>query len=132
MRIAAVTAGLMVAGGIFGTIAGSLVLLAWRVALDGPGSIFDGLWMVAIFGVVFGGGLGVVLGPLAAWTLMRRVPLWLAVGGTTLGTCVSGGLTLLVTGNPFWALLVGAVGLMMSAAALNDRFPGDEPDLLEG
>jgi hypothetical protein len=118
-RIAAVTAGLSVAGGIFGTITGTTLLLAWQVALDGFSSISDGFEGLLILGVVFGGGLGAVLGPLAAWTLMRHVPLWLAVGGTTLGTLASGGVALLMTGNPVFAMLVGIGGLMMSAAALN-------------
>jgi hypothetical protein len=125
-RIAAVTAGLVVAGGIFGTIAGTTLLVAWQVALEGFTSSSDGFESLLIFGIVFGGGLGAVLGPLAAWTLMRHVPLWLAVGGTTLGTFASGGAALLLTGNPFFAMLVGMIGFMMSAAALNLRSTGDE------
>lgn len=67
-----------------------------------------------------------MLGPLAAWAMMRHVPLWLAVGGTTLGTFASGGVALLLTGNPIFAMLVGIAGFMMSAAALNLRSTGDE------
>jgi hypothetical protein len=132
MRIAAVMAGLVVAGGIFGTIAGTLVLLAWQVALEGPGSLGQGLGMLLFLAIFFGGGLGAVLGPLAAWVLMRHVPLWLAVGGTTLGTLVSGGLVVLITGNPFFSILAGVVGMMASAAALNDRYRGKEKRLIGG
>ena len=36
------------------------------------------------------GLLGLVLAPLAAWTLMRHVPLWRALGETALGTALGG------------------------------------------
>ncbi len=132
MRIAAVTAGLVVAGGIFGTIAGTLVLWVWMAATDPSDITLAGLGMTLFFGIFFGGVPGAVLGPLAAWVLMRHVPLWLAVGGTTLGTFASGGLVVLITGNPFFAILAGAVGMMASAAALNDRYPGKKQRLIEG
>lgn len=131
MRIAAVMAALVVVGGILGTIVGTVLLLGWQVALEGPDSISDGLGTTLFFGLFFGGGLGAVLGPLAAWTLMRHVPLWLAVGGTTAGTLASGGLTLLLTGNPMAAMLIGVVGFMMTAAYLNIRFAPDGRRLLE-
>src|SRR5688500_19319293 len=42
------------------------------------------------------GLLGLVLAPLAAWTLMRHVPLWRALGETALGTALGGILGYLV------------------------------------
>jgi hypothetical protein len=131
MRIAAVMAALVVVGGIVGTIVGTVLLLGWQLAVEGPDSISDGLEITLVFGLSFGGGLGALLGPLAAWTLMRHVPLWLAVGGTTAATLASGGLTLLLTSNPMAAMLIGVVGFMMTAAYLNIRFAPDGQRLLE-
>lgn len=126
LRIAAVWAGLVVAGGVFGTIAGTLVLVAWFVRQDGLDAIAQAVEAAVFFGIFFGGGLGAVLGPLAGWVLMRHVPLWVAVGGTTLATFASGGLAMLITGHPLIGILVGTVGFMMSAAALHDRYPDPE------
>lgn len=124
-RIAIVTAGLMIAGGVFGTIAGMLVLTAWITALEGPRSVLENLDFLLTPSLVLGGGLGAVLGPLAAWVLMRHVPLWLAVGGTTLGTLASGGLTLLLTGNPINAMVFGIFGFGLSALWLRNYRPRD-------
>jgi hypothetical protein len=131
IRIAVATAGLMAAGGIFGTIAGTLVLLVWMAAREPFHFTLAGLDVLVFLGVFFGGIPGAVLGPLAAWVLMRHVPLWLAFAGTTLGTVASGGLVALITGNPTFAILSGAVGMFASAAALNDRYPGKEPRRIE-
>lgn len=130
-RIAAVTAGLMVAGGVFGTIAGMIVLIAWRLA-HADLWIFtpEGLDFVLGFAMIFGGGLGAVLGPLAAWLLMRHVPLGLAVGGTTLGTLAGGGVALVATGDPVFAMLYGMGGFAISAIGLRLRVPRRERRLL--
>ena len=37
---------------------------------------------------LFGAGVGAVLSPIAAWTLMRHVPLWRAIVETAIGTTV--------------------------------------------
>lgn len=131
-RIAIVTAGLVVAGGIIGTMAGTLVLGTWILALEGPRLLFRDLESVLRLALLFGGGLGAVLGPLAAWVLMRHVPLWLAVGGTTLGTLGSGGLALLVSGNPINAMLFGVFGLALSAVVLNSHVPRGDRRLTGG
>ena len=130
-RIAAVTAGLMVAGGVFGTIAGMIVLIAWGMVHADP-SIFtlDGLRFVLEFAIVIGGVLGAVLGPIAAWLLMRHVPLGLAVGGTTLGTLAGGGIALVATGDPVVAMLYGVGGFAISAIGLRLRVPRSDRRLL--
>ncbi len=120
----------MVLGGIFGTIAGALVLLVWHMRQGA--AIGDGWDGILFMSAVMGGTMGVVLGPLAAWTLLRRVPLWLAVIGPTFGTVVSGGLAVLVTNHPLIAILVGMIGTMGSAAALYDRFLPDPRRLTDG
>jgi hypothetical protein len=130
-RIAAVTAGLMVAGGVFGTLAGIVVLIAWARIIGEPLMVTLGnLGAVLQVAMVFGGVLGAVLGPIAAWLLMRHVPLGLAVGGTTLGTLAGGVVALVATGNPFTALLYGMAGFGVSAIGLRLRVPRRERRLL--
>ena len=130
-RIAAVTAGLMVAGGVFGTIAGMIVLIAWGMFDAGPFHFtLNGLSLLLQISVIFGGVLGAVLGPIAAWLLMRHVPLGLAVGGTTLGTLAGGGAALVSTGDPFAAMLYGTAGFGISAIGLRLRVPRRERRLL--
>ncbi|HEU0302060.1 MAG TPA: hypothetical protein VFR37_21575 [Longimicrobium sp.] len=121
-RIALVTAGLMAAGAVFGGIAGVVAGAGWFLLMGGPGLLFDDPGYLLFVGLT-GGALGSVLGPAAAWGMMRHVPLWLAVGGTTLGT-LAGGLLGAVSfgriflGGPGFILLGGLAGFVMSAAAL--------------
>lgn len=59
----------------------------------------------ATFGVMF----GVVLGPLFAWTLLRRAPLWRAIGETSFAAAVDTGIasaTIIGSGS-FWFVPVG-------------------------
>ncbi|HEX8318022.1 hypothetical protein [Longimicrobium sp.] len=130
-RIAAVTAGLMVAGGVFGTIAGMVVLIAWGMFDGGPFHFtLNDLSLLLQISVIFGGVLGAVLGPVAAWLLMRHVPLGLAVGGTTLGTLAAGGVALVATGEPALAMLYGMAGFAISAIGLRLRVLRRERRLL--
>ena len=122
-RIALVTAGLAAAGAVFGTLAGMVVLGTWMIVADVGEISLSSLPMFLALSVFCGGGAGAVLGPLAAWLLMRHVPLWLAVGGTTLGTLAGGSLGLMTTGNPVAAMLLGAAGFGLSAVALRLKTP---------
>jgi len=81
-RIIQVTAVLSVLGTVVGGIlgAGLVALLGLRMGdfrISGE-ELF--------YGTVFGGAMGAVLAPLAAWTLMRRVPIWRAIAETAVGT----------------------------------------------
>lgn len=127
MRIAAVTAGLVVAGAVFGTIAGAVMLTAWLAVTGMFTAPLDDAAFVLQASLAFGGTLGAVLGPLAAWLLMRHVPLGLAVGGTTLGTVVGGLIGFLATGLPAGSMLYGMAGFGISAVALRLRYPRREP-----
>lgn len=122
-RIALVTAGLAAAGAVFGTLVGTVVLLAWLASIGELGNLGRDPGFMAWLVLFYGGGLGAVMGPAAAWVLMRHVPLWLAVGGPTLGTLAAGGLGLLLTGNPIAAMLFGIGGFGASAVALRMRVP---------
>lgn len=133
VRIAVVTAGLAALGVIFGGIAGSLVLLVAMIRFDGLAGLPDDLrgWGFVFFlGMAMGGMVGAVLGPLSAWTLMRRVPLWLAVTGPTLGTFASAGVSVLILPHPLFPVLAGAVGCVWTAAALYDRYEDAPPQTI--
>lgn len=119
-RIMAVTAGLVVAGALFGGLAGAAVLVLWAMQLEGVYAALSDP-SIPLMGALFGGVVGAVLGPLAAWLLMRHVPLWLAVGGTTLGTLAGGAVGMLLTGAPDLSMYAGMAGFAVSAIALRVR-----------
>jgi hypothetical protein len=117
-RILLVTAGLMMAGAVFGAVVGALL-----VVLLGP---LAGWWDMPPTGFLVGGArlgaiYGAVLGPLGAWLLMRDVPLGLAVGGTAFGT-VLGGVAAFVVDLPGPSLFYAPVaGFTLAALALRVR-----------
>ena len=123
LRIAAVTAGLMAAGAVFGGVAGAVAGAVWILAEEGFRDFMRNAEIIPFMGVL-GGMLGAVLGPVAAWGMMRHVPLWLAVGGPTLGS-IGGGIVGSLLGGPWPMLLGGIAGFTMSAAWLHARVPSD-------
>ena len=85
LRIAGVTAGLIAAGAVFGTLAGAAALTIGLWLEHDPWSVNMGL----VVGPIFGGPIGAITAPVLAWFLLRRVPLgkmfvWLSAG-TTIG-----------------------------------------------
>lgn len=112
LRIVLITLGLMVTGFVAGGLAGMVMMWSWRAY---PDDVLDA--------GLFGGLVGMGLGPLVAWMLMRHVPLWLAVGGTTLGTVAGWMIGLLAAGweNAYACALLGFIG---SAVLLRLRTPG--------
>ena len=116
-----ITAGLLVLGGVVGAMLGIglVALLGVRVAdfrMAGEG---------LFYGMMFGGAMGSVLAPLAAWTLMRHVPLWRAIAETAVGTV--GGAALGIIFQPMrdtaWLSppLLGLVGFALAAIRLRFR-----------
>ena len=86
-RIIAVTIGLSAVGFALGAVLGALIFGAASIIAAGLHSTFA----VPVIRAAIGCGvLGLVLAPLAAWTLMRHVPLWRALGETALGTALGG------------------------------------------
>jgi len=88
LRIAAVTAGLLVAGALVGAVAAAIAL-AVAVSLTGtplPITHSGALEFAAMVGAVYGGGLL----PVTAWIFLRRVPIGLALLGLLLGTIAGG------------------------------------------
>ena len=86
-RILAVTAGLSVTGFLLGAVLGALLFGAASVIAAG---VRPNLALPVLGAALGCGVLGLVLAPLAAWTLMRHVPLWRALGETALGTALGG------------------------------------------
>ena len=86
-RILAVTAGLSITGFILGAALGALLFGAASMIAAG---FAPDLALPVLRAALGCGILGLVLAPLAAWTLMRHVPLWRALGETALGTALGG------------------------------------------
>lgn len=124
-RIAVVTLGLSVAGAVVGAALGVLAVAGLLVALGGRGA--DGLLVIA---GGFGAVLGLVLAPIAAWTLMRHVPLWRAITETGLGTALGSAagwvLAPVIGGAALWPLALGLVGFGAAALRLRLTYRGAE------
>ncbi|MFN2564956.1 MAG: hypothetical protein ABR499_08105 [Gemmatimonadaceae bacterium] len=119
-RIVTVTLALSAIGALVGAVLGGLVLTGAFIAVGGwrgPGG-FGGPFAAA---AVFGGVLGFVLAPVAAWTLMRHVPLWRAIAETALGTVIGVVAGFLIgpwsRGVP-WPILLALAGFAAAAIRL--------------
>jgi hypothetical protein len=118
-RILAVTAGLAAAGAVVGGVLGGL--LVTLLMLMGRPTSWNAIGLLV--GTEFGAAVGFVLAPVAAWTLMRRVPLWRAITDTAIGTTVGAGVGLLLQPSfrviALSPMVLGVVGF--AAAALRLR-----------
>ena len=71
---------------------------------------------------LFGGVLGAILAPIAAFTLMRHVPIWRAMVETALGTAV--GVAIGWVAGPrmgraaLWPIGLGLLGFIVAAVRL--------------
>jgi hypothetical protein len=130
-RIALVSAGLMVAGALFGGIAGGLAVLGFLLWEGGGLQVLREMPGALLYGGVPGAVLGAVLGPVAAWLLMRHVPLGLAVAGTTLGSLAGAGTGMLIADVE--QIIAGAlIGFAVSAAGLRIAIPRPDRTRLPG
>jgi hypothetical protein len=126
-RVAAVTGGLALAGAVAGAVVADLVLAGGILITDGPAAVLR-QWRWYGFGALAGGVCGVVLGPLAAWLFLRRVPLGRAVLETSIGSAVGTAVGLLL-GPTIATVLGGAlVGLLASALRLRWQFRPTTPE----
>lgn len=96
-RVAAVTAALAALGAVVGALGGAVLMIVFAL-VQGSGPVGQLLPLLAR-GAAAGGALGLVLGPLAAWLLMRHVPIGLAIGGTALGSIAGAVVGLFVSGS---------------------------------
>jgi hypothetical protein len=87
-RIVALTLGISAVGGMLGAAAGALALLL-AALLGGEHMKFSELEILQ-FPATIGAILGAVLTPIAAWMLLRRVPLGRAFLSLSAGTIVGG------------------------------------------
>jgi hypothetical protein len=110
-RIVVVTLGLIVAGALFGGIAGASALTISVLITEGFSGTSDSLLIgfAAIFGAIIGAIIGAVVAPLGGWLLLRYVPLGAAIVWSTVATGV------------------GGVGGWVLAGALRSRFGGPLP-----
>jgi hypothetical protein len=104
-RFAKITAGLAAAGAAAGSVVGfGLAMCVLVLSLASgmlPESLFNVL-LAFVFITGAGAAAGAILGPPAAWLLLRHVPLGKAVGGTALGALlatVAGAALGLLTGS---------------------------------
>ena len=119
-RIALLTVGLIVAGGIFGGIAGGTAFSLVTLVLGG-GYIGDAFGI----GALFGAPLGAITAPLLSWLLLRRVPLGRMFLVCSVGTMiggVAGYFALAAGGDIILNPLLGAfIGCAMTALLLRYR-----------
>ena len=125
-RIVLVTLGLVVAGILFGAIAGGTAFTLVTL-LEGEGHLSDAFWV----GAVFGAPLGAITAPVLSWLLLRRVPfgrMFLACSvGTAIGgmigwfTMGSGDILLHPLGGALAGCVVAAIALTVRARAPESR-----------
>ena len=115
-RIVQVTLGLSAVGVVVGGILGALVFGGLGMGTDLPRGT------QLLFGAVFGAIAGAVLAPIAAWTLMRHVPIWRAIAETAVGTVVGAGAGLMLSrsfSSPWLTPVpIGVLGFVLAAVRL--------------
>ena len=111
---------MIVIGGVVGAVLGVLAFAFMAIAQGR-----EWLHTIATFAdtaALFGAGVGAVLAPIAAWTLMRHVPLWRAIVetsvGTTLGVIVGYFCGSLFNWGIAWPIGLGVIGFLIAAIRL--------------
>lgn len=130
-RFATITAGLMGAGAAAGSVVGfgfaMIMLVLSSLSLSGPLPGLGYLLLAVVFLTLAGAVAGALLGPVAAWLMMRHVPLGRAVAGTALGALAAtaaGAALGIVTGTGDNGLLFyPLLGLGASSVYLNVSTP---------
>ena len=116
-RIALVTIGLIVAGVVFGAVAGGTAFLT--VGLLAGERISTEAFAI---GAVFGAPLGAITAPLLSWLLLRQVPIGTMFLVCTIGAAIGGVLGWFATfagGDIMVNPLAGAfIGCLVSAVTL--------------
>ena len=116
-RSLAITASLAAVGAIVGGLVGVVA-----IALDGlliAGNVDVLASPLALAAAFIGGVAGVFLGPLAAWTTMRRAPIWKAIAGTaagaTIGLIVGYGIAMIYDRGFGWPIGGALLGFFLAA-----------------
>jgi hypothetical protein len=121
-RVLAVTAGLAAAGFVVGAVLGGIVVGA-ALVMSGLAPWESDVALSWAGAAAMGGLLGMLLGPIAAWLLMRHVPIGRALGETALGTAIGSLLGLLLASSiglfiPIPPLTLALVGFAAAAVRL--------------
>ena len=122
-RVLGVTVGLAAASAVAGSFVANAVIAVALLVSQGPIAVFRDPFVYAIAGAV-GAACGFFCGPVAAWTLLRKVPLGRAILEPSIAAAIGGalGLTLLDT-RGIWAPIGGAVaGLLLAAIRLRREY----------
>lgn len=130
LRVLAVTAGLVLTGGLVGGLCGAATLaLVLAVMGEGKAAVDPGLLSIA---AAFGAVVGAVFAPLMSWLFLRHVPLGRAIVQTALGTIIGGAIGFVLPTFTILGLAVPSVlwcGLLgFSAATLRLRLVTPRPE----
>jgi hypothetical protein len=129
-RIIGVTALLAALGGLTGALGGALIALGYVLVTEG--SVNVGLLGVILrtAGVV-GFGVGVVGGPLLSWTLLRKAPIWRAIGETALAAGLAAGVSMAFKVGVWpmigWSVLGATVAALRLRRASRSSPPAPTP-----
>jgi hypothetical protein len=118
-RIVAVTAGLVLAGGVAGGLAGGIAALLVGIVIGGGKDVLADPFLFFLFGASFGGRIGAVLLPLFAWLVLRHVPLGRALAFTIPGAIVGGlvGALLPIGTSLLPSIVGGTIGFALAGIA---------------
>jgi hypothetical protein len=123
-RVAVVTLSLGLVGALLGALLGTLAsVLLLAVGVGGVRPVVAGnRGEVLGLSAALGSALGFVLAPVAAWTLMRHVPIWRAIVETSVGT-MAGLLLGFALSRPtrigvMLPIILGLVGFVAAATRL--------------
>jgi hypothetical protein len=120
-RILIVTLGLVATGSVIGAMLGALSLWVATTILGAVPNAGSGVELLSA-GAKAGALTGAILAPISAWSLMRFVPLWRAIGEPALGTtfgATAGSLAASVMGGGLaWSILGGLIGFLVAAVRL--------------
>ena len=123
-RVLRVTFLLFVLGALVGALLGlGLALVVLSIQVPHNTTYSAAAARVALMGAV----LGAVLAPVAAWTLMRHVPLWRAIAETALGTVIGGAIGLVVVFDYTLIAAIGGFGLAALRLRLRKSSVTQEP-----
>jgi hypothetical protein len=119
LRILKVTAALAGIGAVVGGLVGVVIAVLIGVSQGN----FAWAYLASVFACMIGAVAGVILGPTAAWLLMRRVTIWKAVVGTAVGAALGffGGLLFLVLyhrSDGLWPFYGSVLGFLLAALTL--------------
>jgi hypothetical protein len=120
-----VTLGCIVSGAAAGVLCAGLLGLT----TVGPRALFEGVELYGLAAII-GGICGFVVGPLAAFGFLRRVPLGRLFIETALGATLGGflGLVFHVGFPTFLGVAVGGFGLAVAHLASRYRTTRESPD----